>query len=64
MIQLVWASRMGINAGSLCTAQAAMLLFGDLGTAFWNAIVAIHTFWTVVLGKLPRPLSIRRQGRY
>jgi hypothetical protein len=27
-----------------------MLLFGDNGTAFWNAVVAIHTFWTVVLG--------------
>ncbi|CAG8672064.1 10664_t:CDS:2, partial [Acaulospora colombiana] len=51
IFQLVWASRSGITEGPLCTAQAAMLLFGDNGTAFWNVVISIHTFWTVVLGK-------------
>jgi hypothetical protein len=48
-MQLQWARTGQVRHGPLCTAQAAMLLFGDNGTAFWNAIVAIHTFWTVVL---------------
>ncbi|CCA75167.1 hypothetical protein PIIN_09151 [Serendipita indica DSM 11827] len=51
MFQLVWASHRAVTMNKLCTAQASMLLFGDTGTAFWNAVVAIHTFWTVVLGK-------------
>lgn len=51
MFQLVWAKRGGVYDGPLCKAQAAMLLFGDNGTAFWNAVIGIHTFWTVVLGK-------------
>ncbi|PVG04832.1 hypothetical protein CPB86DRAFT_18849 [Serendipita vermifera] len=51
IIQLVWASRGRVTDGPLCTAQAAMLLFGDNGTAFWNVVISIHTFWTVVLGK-------------
>jgi hypothetical protein len=28
-----------------------MLHLGDVGTAFWNAAIAGHTFWTVVLGE-------------
>lgn len=56
MFQIVWAANRGIYDGPLCTAQAAMLLFGDNGTAFWNAVIGIHTFWTVVLGKSSLPL--------
>lgn len=58
MFQLVWAANKQIDAGPLCTAQAAMIMFGDLGTAFWNAVVAIHTFWTVVLGKRMSTIAV------
>ncbi|KAG8755723.1 hypothetical protein FRC14_003716 [Serendipita sp. 396] len=51
IFQLVWAAKGRVEAGPLCTAQAVMILFGDNGTAFWNAVIGIHTFWTVVLGK-------------
>jgi hypothetical protein len=33
--QFIWAAEGRVFAGSLCTAQAAMLLFGDNGTAVW-----------------------------
>jgi hypothetical protein len=58
VIQLVWASQKQITPGTLCTAQAIMLQMGDLGTAVWNAVIAIHTFWAVVLGenKLGSPI--------
>ena len=33
--QFVWAAEGRVFEGGLCTAQAAMLLFGDNGTAIW-----------------------------
>lgn len=33
--QFVWAAEGSVVEGKLCTAQAAMLLFGDNGTAIW-----------------------------
>ena len=51
MITLVWTTRGRVTTGPFCTAQAVMLHLGDLGTAFWNAAIAGHTFWTVVLGE-------------
>jgi hypothetical protein len=49
IMQLEWARTREVRHGPLCTAQAAMIMFGDIGTAFWSAAVAVHTFWTVVL---------------
>jgi hypothetical protein len=51
MIQFAWVSQKQITPGTLCTVQAVMLQMADIGTAVWNAIIAIHTFWAVVLGE-------------
>jgi hypothetical protein len=51
VIQLVWVSKKQITPGTLCTVQAIMLQTADLGTAVWNTVIAIHTFWAVVLGE-------------
>jgi hypothetical protein len=60
MVTLVWAKTGQVNTGSLCMTQAVMLHIGDVGTAYWNAVIAIHTFWTVVLGEtFPRFSHIR-----
>jgi len=51
MIQLGWAAHGGIVDGPSCTLQAVALLAGDLGTCFWNIVIAVHTFVTIVVGK-------------
>lgn len=38
---------------------AVTLLAGDLGTCIWNALVATHTFMTIVLRRsLPQALAV------
>jgi hypothetical protein len=56
MVTLAWAKSGQVSTGSLCLTQAIMLHIGDVGTAYWNAVIAIHTFWTVVLGETPPSL--------
>jgi hypothetical protein len=57
IMTLVWVRNGQVSSGTICTAQAVLLHIGDVGTAFWNAIIAGHTFWTVVLGKTsPGPI--------
>lgn len=50
LIQVRWASTGRVEPGMACWVQAAMLTFGDVATAVWNAVIACHTFTTVVLG--------------
>ncbi|EJD44261.1 hypothetical protein AURDEDRAFT_114352, partial [Auricularia subglabra TFB-10046 SS5] len=59
MIQIRWAAHSRIDDGPTCTAQAVTLLAGDLGTCLWNAIVALHTFTTIVLRRsVPKSVVI------
>jgi hypothetical protein len=51
MTTLIWVRNGRVTTGTLCMAQAVMLHIGDVGTAYWNTVIAGHTFWTVVLGK-------------
>jgi hypothetical protein len=50
-LTLVWVRHGQVSTGTLCTVQAILLHTADVGTALWNAAIAVHTFWTVVLGK-------------
>jgi hypothetical protein len=58
MVTLAWAKSGQVSTGSLCLTQAIMLHIGDVGTAYWNAVIAIHTFWTVVLGETSSRLRL------
>ena len=51
---LLWVRDGQVSTGAICTAQAVLLHTADVGTALWNAAIAGHTFWTVVLGKTSR----------
>jgi len=51
MTTLIWVRNGQVTTGTLCMAQAVMLHIGDVGTAYWNLVIAGHTFWTVVLGE-------------
>ena len=39
-----WIARGGIEIGSYCTAQAAIKQTGNVGTALWSFVIAVHTF--------------------
>ncbi|KAF8577435.1 hypothetical protein K439DRAFT_553971 [Ramaria rubella] len=39
-----WVVIQGVTTGPLCTAQAALKQTGNVGTALWSLIIAIHTF--------------------
>ncbi|KIM33079.1 hypothetical protein M408DRAFT_191692 [Serendipita vermifera MAFF 305830] len=58
LIQARWAYLGYVEVGTACSVQAAMITFGDVATAVWNAIIACHTFATVVLGVRMSSLGI------
>ncbi|KZW04391.1 hypothetical protein EXIGLDRAFT_758683 [Exidia glandulosa HHB12029] len=51
LFQCVWAREGRVHTGSLCTAQAVLILSGDVGVSLFNMLVAVHTFTTVCLHK-------------
>lgn len=52
MMQIRWASLGGVQLHSpACTAQGVALLAGDLGVCYFNVVVAVHTFLTIVVRK-------------
>jgi hypothetical protein len=52
-----WVQKGRVFTGTLCTAQGIALHINNVGTAVWNAVIAGHTFWTVVLSKAsPGPI--------
>ncbi|VDB91646.1 unnamed protein product [Peniophora sp. CBMAI 1063] len=47
IIGIAWISRMGVFMGGLCTAQAIIKHFSDVGIAIFNLTIAIHSFGTL-----------------
>lgn len=39
-----WIAEGGLEIGSYCTAQAAIKQTGNVGTALWSFVIAVHTF--------------------
>jgi hypothetical protein len=39
-----WIAQGGIEVGSYCTAQAVIKQTGNVGTALWSFVIAVHTF--------------------
>jgi hypothetical protein len=44
IINIAWIDNMGVTDNSLCIAQAAIKQTGNVGTAIWSLVIAIHTF--------------------
>lgn len=39
-----WVSRRAVDAGSYCTAQGSVKNIGNVATALWILVIAIHVF--------------------
>jgi len=39
-----WITQGGVQVGPYCTAQAVIKQTGNVGTALWNVVIAVHTF--------------------
>lgn len=58
MMQIRWADKGGVDIFSAaCRAQGVALFAGDLGTCYFNVVIAIHTFVTIVTRKAITPLG-------
>ncbi|KZV85049.1 family A G protein-coupled receptor-like protein [Exidia glandulosa HHB12029] len=52
MMQIRWASRGQVDIDSAaCRAQGVALMAGDLGTCYFNVVISIQTFLTIVARK-------------
>ncbi|KAF8524030.1 hypothetical protein JB92DRAFT_1498374 [Gautieria morchelliformis] len=49
IIQVKWAAERRLVEGTTCAIQAATLVMGDLGSAVWSCVIAIHTFSGIAL---------------
>jgi hypothetical protein len=49
MLSMAWAVENKITFGSFCTLQAALKQFGNVSTALWVCVIAVHTFAAVFL---------------
>lgn len=49
MLSIVWAVQNQITFGAFCTVQAALKQFGNVATALWVFVIAVHTFAVVFL---------------
>ncbi|KAF8524022.1 hypothetical protein JB92DRAFT_1497717 [Gautieria morchelliformis] len=49
IIQVKWAAERRLVEGTTCAIQAATLVMGDLGSAVWSCVIAIHTFSALAL---------------
>ncbi|KAF8587112.1 hypothetical protein K439DRAFT_858722 [Ramaria rubella] len=53
-----WIGLGGIQIGAFCTAQGALKNVGNVGTALWSMILAVHTFCLIVLKWRARDLVL------
>ncbi|KIJ35606.1 hypothetical protein M422DRAFT_262199 [Sphaerobolus stellatus SS14] len=44
-----WVSQSAVSLGQICTAQGALKNTGNVGSAMWSMVIAIHTFCLLVL---------------
>ncbi|KAH7101818.1 family A G protein-coupled receptor-like protein [Auriculariales sp. MPI-PUGE-AT-0066] len=52
MMQIRWAAKGGVELHSAaCRLQGVALLAGDLGVCYFNVVMAVHTFMTIVMRK-------------
>ncbi|EIN09831.1 hypothetical protein PUNSTDRAFT_86319 [Punctularia strigosozonata HHB-11173 SS5] len=49
LMEGAWVMMKGIQEGSICTTQATLMGVGDFGSAYFTALVAVHTFNSLVL---------------
>lgn len=45
LINIAWISNGGVTNNSLCVAQGAIKQTGNVGTALWSFVIAVHTFF-------------------
>lgn len=50
IINISWIQHMGVTFGPLCVAQGAIKQAGNVGTALWSFVIALHTFCLLFLG--------------
>jgi len=46
-MSLKWAHDGAVRTGSFCTAQAAIKQLGNLSSALWAIVIAVHVFITI-----------------
>lgn len=46
-MSLKWAHDGAVRAGSFCTAQAAIKQLGNVSSALWAIVIAVHVFITI-----------------
>lgn len=51
MLNYAWISRGHVQTGTLCSVQGFFINFGDVGSSFWAASLAIHTFSLIVFSQ-------------
>ncbi|KAG9045607.1 hypothetical protein FS842_001146, partial [Serendipita sp. 407] len=44
LVNIAWINNKGVTNNSLCVAQGAIKQTGNVGTALWSLVIAIHTF--------------------
>jgi len=49
LMNAYWVSRGGVFLGTFCTSQGALKNTGNVGTALWSMVIAIHTFCLLFL---------------
>ena len=49
MLSIVWAIKGQIDFGPFCTLQAVLKQYGNVATALWVLVIAVHTFSVVFL---------------
>jgi len=54
LMSIEWIIEKGVRLSIPCTAQAAIKNGGNVGTAFWSMVIAIHTFCVIFLECRPR----------
>lgn len=58
LMSIQWVMEHGITLGVPCTAQGAIKNGGNVGTALWSMVIAIHTFCILFLGFRPRDFAL------
>ncbi|KZV96278.1 hypothetical protein EXIGLDRAFT_733631 [Exidia glandulosa HHB12029] len=53
LLSIRWVAEMGVTTGVSCTAQAAIKNGGNVGTAIWSLVIAMHTFLVLFCGMRP-----------
>ncbi|EJD37502.1 hypothetical protein AURDEDRAFT_129392 [Auricularia subglabra TFB-10046 SS5] len=53
LLSIRWVHDQGVSIGVSCTAQAAIKNGGNVGTAIWSLVIALHTFFVLFVGRRP-----------